>query len=453
MSRISYLADLLASVFTRDDVGLEALDDASFVDLCDAILSHQGESSGFRLARSLLQKFDEATPEEQLDFFRLLAERFDINAEHTVRAAQHYAKSHDPSSLQILMESVEPRRQELFRRLNRLPGATNELVKMRALLLEACRQDSNLRRIDLDFQHLFESWFNQGFLVLREIDWQTPASILEKIIAYEAVHAINSWSALRQRVAPIDRRCFAFFHPAMLDEPLIFVEVALTTGSPVSIRQILKNERDITLETEAKTAVFYSISNCQKGLVGISLGNFLIKQVVQELSTSVPSLQQFRTLSPVPGFMRWVNLQLELLADENVSKEVDDTQVLVDIPIPWLKLAQEVSQSSAYEVGATESTQLQQLVAYYLTQVRLADMHAMDPVARFHLGNGASLDEVRAGADIYAKGLQQSAGVMVSYLYDLDKIATNHELYADERQILTSDAVNGLLEPRKKWKT
>lgn len=453
MSRMSYLADLLASVFARDDMGSEALDDASFIELCDAILSHQGESSGLRLAGSLLKKFDQASTDEQLEFFRLLAKRFDINAEHAVRAAQHYAKSHDAGSLENLMESVEPRRQELFRRLNRLPGATNELVKMRGLLLEACRVDSDLRRIDLDFQHLFESWFNQGFLVLREIDWHTPASILEKIIAYEAVHAINSWSALRQRLAPDDRRCFAFFHPAMLDEPLIFVEVALTEGSPVSIRQILRNERAVTAEKDAKAAVFYSISNCQKGLVGISLGNFLIKQVVQELSTSVPSLKQFRTLSPVPGFMRWVNLQLELLADEKVSIEVDDHPSPVEFPIPWLKLAQQVSQSEVYEVGSDENTQLQKLVAYYLTQARLADMQAMDPVARFHLGNGASLDAVLAGADIYVKGLQQSAGVMVSYLYDPDKIASNHELYADERQILTSDAVKGLLEPRKKRKT
>jgi len=373
VSRISYLSDLLSSVFARRDAGESMMDERSFADLCDAILSHQGESSGGRLSRALLKKFDGASSDEQLAFFHLLAERFDINPDHAIRAAQRYAKENSAESLSILMQSVEPRRQELFRRVNRLPGATNELVKMRALLLKNSRTDADLQRIDLDFQQLFTSWFNQGFLVLRQIDWHTPASILEKIIAYG-----------------------------------------------------------------------------QKGLAGVSFGSFLIKQVANELSRSVPSLTTFRTLSPVPGFVRWVNTQLASLDSNGASVEIDNTGPTFGVPMQALKLAKEVSESETFDFAESDNAQLQRLVAHYLLQESRADEQPLDPVARFHLGNGASLDKVLPEADVYKKGLSQSAGVMVSYLYDLDNISSNHELYADERQLVSSDAVAALLEPDKR---
>lgn len=450
MSRISYLSELLASVFARQHGSDQGVHHGSFADLCDSVLSHQGESSGNRFARSLLLKFKESGDSDQLEFFQLLASRFDIDAERAVEAAQNYADDRNASNLSNLMDSVEPKRQELFRRLNRVPGATTDLVRMRALLLQACKADADLKRIDLDFQHLFSSWFNRGFLVLREIDWHTPANILEKVIEYEAVHAINSWSALRNRLEPSDRRCFAFFHPAMPDEPLIFVEVALTVDSPTSIREILKSDRRIIPEHEARTAVFYSISNCQKGLAGVSFGNFLIKQVATELSISVPGLKSFRTLSPVPGFIRWVNEQLASFPEKQASIEVDNRQQHNNLPVQWLKLAQAVAASTTFEFTEDDKTQLQKLVAFYLTQIRRGDKQAMDPVARFHLGNGASLDSVLPGADVYKKGLSQSAGVMVSYLYDLEKVASNHELYANERQIMAADSVMALLEPERR---
>ena len=451
MSHISYLSDLLSSVFARQASDKGTLDKGSFSELCDAILSHRGESSGNRLARSLLLKFEEAEPAVQLTFFHLLANRYDINAEHAIRAAQRYAGLRNAQSLQILMDSVEPRRQELLRRLNRVPGATNDLVKMRALLLKACRHDDDLRRIDLDFQHLFGSWFNQGFLVMREIDWHTPANILEKIIEYEAVHAISSWTALRKRLQPNDRRCFAFFHPAMLDEPLIFVEVALTVDSPQSIGEILKgSDRQQVPESEARTAVFYSISNCQKGLAGVSFGNFLIKQVANELSLAVPGLTTFRTLSPVPGLMRWVEQQISKHTGGRISVEANAGQAASTPPLPWLELAQTVASSSSYEFSDDDNMQLQKLVAHYLTQARRSDQQPLDPVARFHLGNGASLDAVLPGADVFEKGLSQSAGVMVSYLYNLDQVANNHELYAEQREIIASDAVMALLDSEKR---
>lgn len=449
MSRISYLSELLSSVFARDESRHRGEGTGSFVELCDALLSQSGEMSSHRLARGLLNRFAQADAEEQLVFFRLLADRFDINAEHALRAAQRYASQKNATHLSILMESVEPRRQELFRRLNHAPGATDELVQMRARLLAACKDHPELSCIDVDFQHLFRSWFNRGFLVLREIDWHSPANILEKIIAYEAVHAINSWSALRSRLEPEDRRCFAFFHPVMLDEPLIFVEVALTTATPGSIRQILETTREQVPQQDATMAVFYSISNCQKGLAGVSFGNFLIKQVAQELSRQLPHLNEFRTLSPVPGLMRWVE---DSLRQGDISISSDNTlnderrQQLQDA----MHTALHIAGLDTFESSDTENAQLSSLAAHYLHNVKRADKLPLDAVARFHLGNGASLDHVLPAADVHRKGLSQSAGVMVSYLYDLDKIEDNHESYANDGVVTVSPDVETLLGKPKR---
>ncbi len=449
MSRISYLSELLSSVFARDESQHRGEGQGSFAELCDALLSQRGEMSGHRLARGLLNRFAAADEEEQLLFFRLLADRYDINAEHALRAAQHYSEEKSADNLSILIESVEPRRQELLRRLNRVPGATNELVRMRAQLLAACRQYPELLCIDVDFQHLFRSWFNRGFLVLREIDWHSPASILEKIIAYEAVHAINSWSALRSRLEPDDRRCFAFFHPAMIDEPLIFVEVALTQSTPASIRQVLQTTRDIVPQQEATTAVFYSISNCQKGLAGVSFGNFLIKQVAQELSRQLPNLQTFRTLSPVPGLMRWVDKVVALSPSAPSDAQQDDEEVQTRLQ-EALHTAQRIAAMDTFELVDSDSEQLSFLVAHYLKNEKRSDNLPLDPVARFHLGNGASLDYVLPAADVFKKGLTQSAGVMVSYLYDLDKVEDNHEAYANDCAVKVSAEVESLLAKPKR---
>lgn len=448
MSRISYLSDLLSSVFARQDLDSLSEPQGSFVELCDALLSQRGEMSGNRLARGLLNRFANASAEEQLAFFKMLLSRFDINAEHAVRAAQRYSDDKSADGLAILIDSVEPRRQELLRRLNRIPGATNELVKMRALLLQACKQDNDLRRIDVDFQQLFRSWFNQGFLVLREIDWHSPANILEKIIAYEAVHEISSWSDLRGRLKPSDRRCFAFFHPAMLDEPLIFVEVALTTERPDSISDVLESDRKIIAGNDATVAVFYSISNCQRGLAGVSFGNSLIKQVAKELSAELPNLTSFRTLSPVPGLIRWIDNQVQAHSpqDSDLDSPASEAHALLE----HLRIAKRVSVQLNESADLHELEQLQLLVAHYLTQEKRSDLQPLDPVARFHLGNGASLDAVLPGADTSEKGLAQSSSVMVSYLYDLDKVEQNHEAYANEREVITSSAIKALFnKPRR----
>jgi len=474
VSRISFFNDILASVFAGGptEAAGEAADDdtGTFVDLCDALLSERGELSGNRLSRAILGRFEAASDDERLAFFELLATRFDISAQHALRAAERHAASPSSERLEILRDAVEPRRQELFRRINRVPGATARLVRMRESLLAVLPSHPDLGRIDLDFRHLFRAWFNRGFLVLREIGWSTPANVLEKIIAYEAVHAIRDWSALRSRLEPDDRRCFAFFHPAMPDEPLIFVEVALTRSNPHTVGEVLRPDRVVLATTDVDTAVFYSISNCQKGLAGISFGNFLIKQVASELARELPGLTTFRTLSPVPGFMRWVN-------SRNVGEGEADSPVPEKAPaaVPLtaaaaapaaapaaasldaeleaaLTLARRVAASEELALDDGERLRLRRLVAHYLVREKRADGQPLDPVARFHLGNGASLDDILPGADVFRKALAQSAGSMVSYLYDLDRVTANHEAYAGPREVVTSGEVGAILAPRRALK-
>ncbi len=438
INRMSYFQDLLTSVFNREAAGHFDYDGRTLEQLCDALLSERGEVSGNRIAHQILVRFSDSSEEEQLAFFKMLVKRFDIDTRQVQSAAESLDENNTAENLSFLLNSVEPKRQELFRRLNRIPGATGMLVNMRSVLLTQMKTNSELARIDIDFQKLFRAWFNRGFLVLREIDWQTPANILEKLIAYEAVHAINSWDALRRRLAPSDRKCFAFFHPSMLDEPLIFVEVALTQSSPDSIREILTESRDTLLPENADTAVFYSISNCQSGLAGVSFGNFLIKQVAQELSSQLSNLQYFRTLSPVPGFMRWVNKSLEDTDDETLQGR--------------LEIIKRISDTDIKHPNEDESELLQSIAARYLAVEKRKDDQPLDPVARFHLGNGAQLDRILPLADLYDSGLKQSAGVMVSYLYDLDKVIENHEEYATSRTVVCSDYVKQLLGQKRKFK-
>jgi malonyl-CoA decarboxylase len=316
--------------------------------------------------------------------------------------------------------------------LNRAPGATSELVKMRADLLDVKDGHKDLVALDRDVVHLLSSWFNRGFLVLRRIDWSTPAIILEKVIRYEAVHEIHDWNDLRRRIDPVDRRCYAFFHPAMVDEPLIFVEVALTETIPGAIAPLLAVDRQPVAIERARTAVFYSISNCQRGLGGISFGNFLIKQVVEELRRELPKLENFVTLSPVPGFMQW----LKQTPDLPVSDE--DRPLLDHLQNPgWVDDSELTAQLRAL---------LEPLAAYYFLKAKTAKGRLIDSVARFHLGNGARLERIDWLGDLSPKGLRESASIMVNYLYRLDDIEKNHEAYANQGEIAASSAVKKLLK-------
>ncbi len=406
---MTLLADLLATVFERrpHNQARAGKDGRPIYELAEALVGASSEPSGLALASDILPRYEVMSDADKLAFFGQITKGMDIDPAKVRDTLTAYEESPSKGTYRAYMEACEPRRQELIRRLNSVPGATERLVRMRADLLRLGAKAPELQALDLDFRHLFASWFNRGFLVLRPINWESPAHILEKIIAYEAVHAIDSWDDLRRRLQPSDRRCFAFFHPSMPQEPLIFVEVALTKGIANSVQKLLSEDRTPMTASEADTAVFYSISNCQAGLAGISFGNFLIKQVAADLSAELGGLKTFVTLSPIPKMADWI-------LQENIS----------------------------WDQKNPEGTRI--LAAHYLTQAKSRGGLPYDPVARFHLGNGAILHAVHADADISPKGRKQSGGAMVNYLYDLKKIEENHDAFVTRQEVATSDAVDAL---------
>lgn len=417
---MSFFGELISTIFEQryeqeqsvevQDLSVE-VDDRTIFDLCDALLSSHGEVSGIALARNLLDRYRSMDLDEKKAFFEFITHKLEIKPDVVQKTLRAYQEKPGKKTYSAFASACEPRRQELARRLNQVPGATAQLVAMRKDLLGVIKSRPDLEPLDVDLKHLFSSWFNRGFLVLRPINWSTPADILEKIIAYEAVHAIDSWEDLRLRLKPSDRRCFGFFHPAMAGEPLIFVEVALTRGIPNSIQDLLANDRAEIEAKDADTAVFYSISNCQVGLAGISFGNSLIKQVVSDLSKELPRLKTFVTLSPIPGLNRW------LKSNDRQDELINDHQ---------------------------------KIAAYYLLKAKRSDGMPVDPVARFHLGNGALVHAVHAKADTSNNGLKQSNGTMVNYLYDLKQISQNHEQFVTNKTVVASGAVSTLCDAAEK---
>lgn len=418
MQRNWFLGDLLGQLFDRPG-HVRGKDDArSITDLCEALLSTEGEVSGYRLAATVLERYRDLDDTDRLAFFEYLNEALEFDPSEISDLAKQYTDDRNTEAFQRLSKAVEPRRQELLRRLNQPTGATQALVAMRVDLLRFVKTNPELRRTDIDFVHLLRSWFNRGFLVLKQISWDTPARLLDKVVAYEAVHQINDLDDLRRRLYPPDRRCFAFFHPSMPDEPLIFVEVALTADVPGSIDDLLSEDRIPLAADEAKVAAFYSISNCQQGLAGISFGNLLIKQVAAELKHELPGLVTFVTLSPIPGFNRWLESEREASGEKQVAEEI---------------------------VGGTAPPQdLRIMAARYLLQAKRADGLPLDPVARFHLGNGAEVFDLHAQADTSTKGMGQSSGAMVNYLYDLRHTERNHEDFALHASVAASRRIQVL---------
>lgn len=435
----AFFSDLLATISERGRTLLRRGDSADtrrdsdgLIELCDALLSGRGEASGTAMAREVLDIYRELDAAGRRAFFDGLVRDFGPDRERLSKAIETWRAKPSDEDASSLHFASEPRRQELIRRLNRAPGGTADLVAMRADLLGMMNGHTDLAALDRDVSHLLSSWFNRGFLVLRRIDWSTPANILEKIIRYEAVHEISDWDDLRRRIDPVDRRCYAFFHPAMVDEPLIFVEVALTETIPGAIAPLLAVDRQHLPIERARTAVFYSISNTQRGLGGISFGSFLIKQVVEELRRETPKLDNFVTLSPVPGFMPWLKQDKDLpLSDEDreVLKRLDDPK--------WF----ENPETTSLLRGLIEP-----LAAHYFLRARTPKGKLIDSVARFHLGNGARLERINWLGDLSPKGLRESAGVMVNYLYRLDDIEKNHEAYANDGEVVASSAVKKLLK-------
>ena len=394
---------LKSSYFRSKDFGI--LHDDIYMAL-ESVMSKSGEVSSLVFAEHLSNLIEELNDKEFIEFFDAILEKYDIDSQALLKATNEYTKNKTQNNLEIIFQLSEPRWRELFRRLNTISEGTLKLVHLRERIRSLKKESLNLQFFDRSLLILFKYWFNPTFLVLESIDWTTPANILEKIIAYEAVHEINSWDDLRARLAPKDRKCFAFFHPLMPNEPLIFVEVALTSNVPESIDEVIKIDRAITLDEDINTAVFYSISNCQEGLSGISFGNFLIKNVAHKLKQENEGLNRFVTLSPAPSFAEWLT---EKSIDENMDEDLLLKQALI-----------------------------------YLTDSDREDGLPNDPVDKFHLGNGAILEKVNLNADLSAKGIKQSKGVMVNYLYNLDTLEENHELFFKTKTVQQSTTIKAL---------
>ena len=437
---VSFFQEILGKISER---GRQILDlssligaggQESFESLCRALVSSRGEASGVALARRVLDCYNEAGPDRKDAIFAFLASEFEPEAAGIEKAARDYLKEPAPETLERLALSVESPRLELLRRLNLAPGGTAALVRMRRDLL--ARFNSALAPANRDFVHLFHSWFNRGFLVLAHISWSSPASILEKIIAYEAVHEIKGWDDLRRRLDPHDRRCFAFFHPALIDEPLIFVEVALSSEIPASIQTLLESDGGAAdADPEPTAAVFYSISNCQEGLRGISFGSFLIKQVVEDLAKELPSLKSFVTLSPLPAFRSWLFRALSS-GELHYLSETQREQLGKVRDIGW---SQDEAEQDALQPAVLAAA------AHYLIVAKDRSNRPLDPVARFHLGNGARLEQINWLGDTSEKGIRQALSLMVNYRYDLRDIERNHEAYVNQGSVIASKSVRSLL--------
>ena len=382
----------------------------------DSVMSTTGEVSSLVYSEHLLNLIEKLDDKSLYKFLNHLLSNYDIDTKKLTKDVKNYSSEKNDKNLQKIRISSEPQWIELFRRLNSTSNGTYRLVKLREKIRAMNKPE--LKAFDSGLLKLFKYWFNPSFLVLEKIDWETPANILEKIIEYEAVHQINSWDDLRARLAPTDRQCFAFFHPLIPNDPLIFVEVALTTGLPESIQNIIKLEREEIDIEDANTAIFYSISNCHNGLLGISFGNFLIKKVASNLKRELPDLNQFMTLSPLPGFMKWMEEYSPISFERCSEKNCGDEELMKN-------------------------------AVKYLTKSERNDGLPNDPVSRFHIGNGASLEKINLNADTSEKGMIQSYGVMANYLYDLKVVEENHENFFKNKAVPVSNKIDSL---KKKYK-
>ncbi len=403
---------------------------------CRRLLSVRGEANGPLLAQAIVQRIEALGDEQRWRFFDRLASDFSPDPRAVLAAARAYADAPDADALIHLTRLAEPPRQELFRRLNGAPGGTAALVRLRRALLERLPRQAPLRAVEADLLHLLSSWFNPGFLEMRKVDWNSPAQLLEQIIRHEAVHQIDGWDDLRRRLQP-DRRCFAFFHPQLPDEPLIFVEVALLPEMADAVQPLIDKRSPPLPAEQFKVAVFYSISNCQPGLRGVSLGNFLIKRVAEHLKRELPQLKTFCTLSPIPGLLGWLQHAEGAALGDSGAAALAQLRAACGGDLAALSHTARLA-----ALGADAHHALWRLAAHYL--VHVSPQPNGDPVARFHLDNGARLERLNAQANLSAKGLKQSAGLMVNYLYDLAKIELHHDRFAHGK-VAHSRAVSALL--------
>lgn len=393
------------------------------------LISAHGESNAQSIAIKLVEQYDRLDTLQRQAFFDFLSNEFNPDPAKVKTIADAYASDPSATNLIALCRQAEPRRQELLRRINRAPGGTQAIVHMRKALLPMLKEHDSWRVIDADMHHLLSSWFNPGFLELHQITWESPAELLEKIIQHESVHAIDGWDDLRRRLQP-DRRCFAFFHRQLPKEPLIFVEVALVPSISRDVGALINKSSPVGDSKSFKTAIFYSISNCQPGLRGVSLGNFLIKRVAQKLAEEIPTLKVYSTLSPIPGLTRWLEAGAPLeIRDATAAfkRKIDQARQILGLPgKSWAERIKEGWHPS--KSSDTEQKALLSLCAAYL--MHYTTSRQGDAVANFHLSNGATLQQLNWAADLSKKGLQQSAGLMVNYLYELDKVEVQHEAFS-----------------------
>lgn len=409
------------------------------ISLCHSLLSERGEVSGTRRATEALGAYQSLDGSAREVFFDRLVEEFSPDPSRVGQAASSYTADPSEANLVRLQSEIEPPRQELFRRFNMAPGATAVLVEMREQLLKTMVAHPERCGLDADLEHLFRSWFNQGFLILQRIDWRTPALILERLIEYEAVHQIQGWRDLHRRLAD-DRRCYAFFHPSLPDEPLIFIEIALTRGLAGRVQPLLNPDETVANPSDTDCATFYSITNCQKGLQGVSFGNFLIKKVAEDLGLEFPRLRTFATLSPIPGFTRWLKAGGDAASPIPLSKNVENLVEQVEREDPL----------DLHVIGGELRRTIMALCAHYLLHAK-RDREPLDPVARFHLANGARLERLNWMGDTSQRGLGQSLGLMVNYVYRLSDVERNHEAYARHYRIAASSEFQRLVKagPRR----
>jgi len=420
-----YAVRKLKDIRAGQNRGLEELSrDAS------ALLTAKGQASGVKVASDIIKAYGECTEPEKKEFFQFLLSEFGRDKDKLVQACLDYGQQPDHANLKTLTRVMDPKRQELIKRINMAPGGTGALVQMRKDLLKFLKADPALKPVDIDFLELFKSWFNRGFLTMQHISWSSPALILERLIAYEAVHEITSWEDLKSRLDPSDRRCYGFFHPNLTNEPLIFVEVALCKEIPVSIQDILSPHRDVVKPGQEKVAAFYSINNCLVGLRGISFGNFLIKQVVENLRSEHPKLNKFVTLSPIPGFADWL--------------KADNRAVRFNLDKPDMDRLETPDWINDQDFADRMKLSLRPAALAYLLD-RLPNSHRLhNNVARFHLGNGARIEDIQWLADTSKRGLEASFGMMVNYLYKLDQIENNHEAFAVRHEVVISKEMKAL---------
>ena len=421
---ISSIADVGQKIFKKSIVKKNDLE--SIISLCDDLISNKGAAFGITVARDITDLYQTLSPQNKLLFFKKINEKFKPNHSKVIEAIDLYKAEQNDKNLFKLFITSEGQRRELFRRMNMSPNGISTIVSLREDLLKILNENKELKPLDNDLRELFKSWFNPGFLKLAKITWDTKAAVLEKIIQYERVHKIKDMNELKRRLGE-DRRFFSYFHPALEDEPIIFVQVALTNGLGKSIQEIMKPSSEGAKKYD--TATFYSISNCQEGLSRVTLGNFLIKRVVYEIQEELPNIKNFGTLSPIPGFRDWF-----ITLDEKIIQNI-----LGKIPysnVSFLK-------SSSLKIGdgriVSNKHAIIKLVAHYLMNEKNKKNRPINDVCRFHLGNGAIIDDININANISEVGFRRSFGVMVNYLYELKNIEKNHEDYINNKKIIISD--------------